>query len=181
MEEKSTFWKNSLKHGLIVGLVLIIYAVLLYVLDLNLNSALSYVNYVILGAAFILATKAYRDNELNGNISYGKALGYSVVILTISTLISIIYSYLMITVIDPDIVDKMIALGEEKMLERGMSDEQIEMAQEMQSKIMSPGVMMIMGFISMMLIGTILALITSAFVKKEGNPFNEVIDNENAE
>ncbi len=181
MEDKSTFWKNSLKHGLIVGLAMVVYGVLLYILELNLNTALGYVNYVILIAGFILGTKAFRDHELNGNISYGRALGYSVVILTVATLISIIYSYLMMTVIDPDMVNKIQAIGEEKMLERGMTDEQIEMAQKMNSKFMSPGIMMTFAFVGMMIFGTILALITSAFVKKEGDPYNAAMEDINEE
>lgn len=181
MEDKSTFWKNSLKHGLIVGLAMVVYGILLYILELNLNTALGYVNYAILIAGFILGTKAFRDNELNGTISYGRAFGYSVVILTVATVIYIIYSYLMMTVIDPDIINKMQALGEEKMLERGMTDEQIEMAQQMNSKIMGPGLMSIIGFFGMMFIGTILALITSAFVKKEGDPYNAAMEDINEE
>ncbi|MCK5029063.1 MAG: DUF4199 domain-containing protein [Bacteroidales bacterium] len=175
MEEKSLFWKNSLKHGLIVGLVIIIYSVLLYVLELNLIQALGYVVYAILIAGFILGTKAFRDTNLNGNISYGKAFGYSIVILLIASIIYSIYSYLLITVIDPDMVDKIIALGEEKMLKQGMTDDQIEMAQSMQKRFMSPVFMGIMSFIGTMFIGTILALITSAVVKKEGDPYQEAM------
>ncbi len=175
MEEKSLFWKNSLKHGLIVGLVILIYSVLLYVLELNLIQALGYVVYVILFAGFILGTKAFRDNNLNGNISYGRAFGYSIVILLVASIISSIYNYLLVTVIDPDIVEKIMALGEEKMLEKGLTDDQIEMAQSMQKKFMSPVFMSIMAFIGTMFFGTIIALITSAIVKKEGDPYQEAM------
>lgn len=175
MEEKSLFWKNSLKHGLIVGLVIIIYSVLLYVLELNLIQALGYVVYVIFIAGFILGTKAFRDTNLNGNISYGKAFGYSIVILLVASIIYSIYSYLLIAVIDPDLVDKMIAVGEEKMLEKGMTDDQIEMAQSMQKKFMSPSIMSIFTFVGTMFFGTIIALITSAIVKKEGDPYQEAM------
>jgi hypothetical protein len=181
MEEKSTFWKSSLMHGLMVGLAVVIYSVLLYVLDLNLVSALNYVVYVIFIAGFILGTKAYRDNNLNGSISYGKAFGYSMIILLVAALIHTIYSYLMVTVIDPDIIDKMIALGEEKMLEQGMTDEQIEMAQSIQTKFMNPAFMMITGFLGQVIFGTIIALITSAFVKKEGNPYDAAMQDVNEE
>jgi Protein of unknown function (DUF4199) len=175
MEEKSLFWKNSLKHGLIVGLVIIIYSVLLYVFDLNLIQALGYVVYVIFIAGFFLGTKAFRDNNLNGNISYGRAFGYSIVILLIGSIIYSIYSYFLVAVIDPDLIDKMLALGEEKMLQQGMSDDQIEMAQSMQKKFMSPGIMSVIGFFGLMFIGTILALITSAIVKKDGDPYQEAM------
>ncbi len=175
MEEKSLFWKNSLKHGLIVGLVIIIYSVLLYVFELNLIQALGYVVYVIFIAGFILGTKEFRDNNLNGHISYGRAFGYSIVILLIGAIIYSIYSFLLVTVIDPDIVDKMLAMAEEKMLERGMTDDQVEMAQSMQKKFMSPVFMSTMAFIFTMFFGTIIALITSAIVKKDGDPYQKAM------
>ena len=106
MEEKSTFLKNSLTHGLITGLAVVIYSVLLYVLELNLNTALGYVVYIIIIAGFFLGTKAYRNNNLNGTISYGKALGYSTMILLVVAITSTIYSYLLVTVLDPDITEK---------------------------------------------------------------------------
>lgn len=181
MEEKSTFLKNSLTHGLITGLAVVIYSVLLYVLELNLNSALGYVAYIIIIAGFFLGTKSYRDNNLNGTISYGKALGYSTMILLIVAIVSTLYNYLLFTIIDPDIVDKMIALGEEKMLEKGMSDEQIEMTISIQNKFMSPILMTISGFIEMMFIGFLLALITSAVVKKEDDPYQAAMQDINEE
>ena len=59
----------------------------------------------------------------------------------------------------------------EEMLKRGMSDEQIEMAQSMQKNFMNPGFINIMGFVVTSIWGFVLALITSAFIKKEGDPF----------
>lgn len=175
MEQKSLFWKNSIKHGIIIGLGLIIYSVILYVLELNLNNVLNNLSYLILIAGFYFGTKAYRDKELNGHINYGKAFGYSMIILLIAAIISNVYGYIFMKFIDPDIVEKIKALSEEKMLERGMSDEQVEMSMKMQSKFMSPGIMMIFGFVWYMIFGTILALLTSIFVKKQGDPYQSAM------
>jgi hypothetical protein len=175
MEEKSTLWKSGLTHGLITGLALIIYSVLLFVLELNLKSGLNYLAYLIIIAGFIYGTKTYRDNALNGSITYSKALGYSTVILLVAAILSTIYNYVFFTIIDPDIVDKILAVSEEKMLSRGMSDEQIEMGIEMSKKFMSPVLMTIMGFIWTMIFGFILALITSAFIKKDDDSFQNAM------
>ncbi|HAN18653.1 MAG: hypothetical protein A2X13_13500 [Bacteroidetes bacterium GWC2_33_15] len=171
MNEKSTFWKTSITNGAILGIALIIYSVLLFIFDLSMNKSLGYINYVILLAGLIWFTKSYRDNNMGGIISYGQALGFGTMVVVFAALISGIYGYIFMKFIDPSIIDKIIALGEEEMLKRGMSDEQIEMAQSMQKNFMNPGFINIMGFVVTSIWGFVLALITSAFIKKEGDPF----------
>ena len=171
MNEKSTFWKSSATSGVILGIILIIYSVLLYILELSLNKSMGYGTYLFIIAGLIWFTLSYRNNNLGGSISYGQALGYGTVMIVIAALISSIYNYIFISYIDPSMIDKMIAMGEEELLKQGMSDEQIEMAQSIQKKIMSPGLMNIFGFIGMVIVGFIINLITSAIVKKEGDPY----------
>ena len=175
MEKKSSFWKANLTNGLILGLALIIYSVLLYIFDLNLNKYLGYVSYIIIIAGVILGTKSYRDNNLNGFITYGQALGFGTMLVVVAAVLSAIYTYLFVAIIDPDIIDKILAISEEEMLKKGMSDDQVEMAQSFSKKLMSPVVMSITGFIGTSIVGFILSLITSAFLKKEGDPYQEAM------
>jgi hypothetical protein len=171
MNEKSVFWKSSATSGVILGIVLIIYSVLLYILDLYLNKSLGYVSNLFLIIGLWWFTKSYRDNTLGGTISYGQALGYATVIVIVTALISSIYSYVFLSYIDPSMLDKIAAMSEEEMLKQGMSDEQIEMAQTMGKKFMNPALMNIMAFIGTVIFGFLIALITSAIVKKEGDPY----------
>jgi len=171
MNEKSTFWKASITNGAILGIALIIFSVLLYILDLTTTKGMNYISYVIIIAGIIWATKTYRDNNLGGTISYGQALGFATMVVVIAALISSIYSYVFMKFIDPSVIDKIIAMGEEEMIKRGMNDEQIEMTQSMQAKFMKPGLMNIIGFFALVLWGFVLALITSIFMKKEGDPY----------
>jgi hypothetical protein len=175
MNEKPTFWKSSLTSGVILGIVLIIYSVILYMLNLNMNKTLGYVNYVFIIGGLIWFTKSYRDNSLNGTMSYGQALGYSTIMVVTAALISSIYSYVLMKYIDPSLIEKIIALGEQEMINQGMSDDQIEMAQSMQKKFMQPGLMNIIGFITFSILSFIVALITSAIVKKEGDPYKSAM------
>ncbi|MBU8891624.1 MAG: DUF4199 domain-containing protein [Bacteroidales bacterium] len=175
MEKKSSFRKAILTNGLMLGLALIIYSVLLYIFDLNLNKSLGYVSYIIILAGLIFWTKSYRDNNMNGFITYGQALGFGTMIVIVAAVLSAIYTYLFVTVIDPDIIDKILAISEEEMLKKGMSDDQVEMAQSFSKKFMSPVVMSISGFIGTSILGFILSLITSAFLKKEGDPYQEAM------
>jgi len=176
MEKKSnSVFKAALNHGLILGLVLVIFAVLLFIFNLHLNKYLGYVNYVIIIAFLIWGVKSYRENNLNGVISYGKALGFSTIIVLIASLIFGIYNYLLISIIDPDYIEKMLALAEEQLLKQGIPDEQIEMGLSLQKKMMSPVLISLFSFLGMMFWGFIIALITSAFFKKEGDPYQNAM------
>ena len=176
MEEKSTSpFKAGLTNGIILGLALIIYSVLLYVLDLNLNKYLGWVSYIIMIAIIIYATNAYRKNTLNGNMSYGQALGLATIIIVFGALLSSIYEYIFITIIDPGYMDKVLAAAEEQLLQQGLSDDQIEMGLSVQRKMMQPFVVSILNFFGTVFIGFIISLITSAFLKKEGDPYQEAM------
>ncbi|MFP4024900.1 MAG: DUF4199 domain-containing protein [Thiohalospira sp.] len=176
MEEKSnSFFKTAINLGVILGLALIIYSILLFFFNLHLNKYLGYVIYVIIIAFFIWGVKYYRDNNLNGIISFSKALGLSTLILLFASVLYNIYSYLLVTVIDPDYIDKLLLMVEEQLLKQGIPDEQIELGVAMQKKMMKPLLMSLFGFIGMMFFGFIIALITSAIVKKEGDPYQSAM------
>ena len=118
MEEKSTSKsKVILINGIILGLALIVYSVLLYIFDLNLNSYLSWVNYIIIVGVVVYATKNYKDNSLNGIMTYGQALGLGTLIILLGVLLSSIYYYIFVTAIDPDFLSKGLAVMEEKLLD----------------------------------------------------------------
>ena len=56
------------------------------------------------------------------------------------------------------------------MIERGIPESAMEQGMKIQEKIMTPGIMNLLGIFNNMLFGTVLALIISIFTKKEGNP-----------
>ena len=176
MEEKSnSFFKTAINLGVMLGLALIIYSILLFFFNLHLNKYLKNVIYVIIIAFFIWGVKSYRDNHLNGIISYSKALGLSTLMLLLAAIIYTIYSYLLVTVIDPDYIDKLLLMTEEQLLKQGVTDEQIELGVAMQKKIMKPFLISLLVFIEMMFFGFIIALITSAILKKEGDPYQSAM------
>jgi len=61
-ENKSLFWKNAMNFGAIVGLALIVYSVILFVIGKNESQVAGILNYVILIAGIYIGTKQYRDN-----------------------------------------------------------------------------------------------------------------------
>ena len=167
MESKNTsIWYNGLVWGAILGFIGIIYAVILYMLDQNLNQNLGYLGMVITIVILILGVRSYRDNIMGGILPFNPAFKFGFVVVVVSTVINLIYSYILWTVIDPGIITKMKDMQMEKMLEQGIPEEALDQAMAISSKFMTPLMMTIMGLFFGILMGTIIALIVAAIFKK---------------
>ena len=176
MEEKSnSIWKSGLTYGVMLGLILIIYSVLLYVMDQSFNKGLGYVSFGFIAAILFYGTKTYRDNSLNGFISYGQSLGFGMIIILFAGILHSIYFMIHINIIDTEYISKLLAFTEEELLKKSMTDDQIEMTLSMQKKMLKPALMTLFGFLGTAFWGFIIALITSIFVKKQGDPYQEAM------
>ena len=171
---ENTFLRSTMTIGLITGLALIIYTLLLYATNnlLNQNFALGVINYIILIAGIIIGTRSYRDQSLSGYITYGKALGYGVVLCVFTGIVVGIFTYLLYEVIDPSLMEQNMKVIQEEMLNRGISPDQVEAMTEMQARFRTPFMMLIGSIFTYSLLGLIFSLVTSAFLKKEKPMFN---------
>ena len=166
MENKNTtVLYNGLVWGAILCFVGIIYNVILYMLDQNLNQNLGYLGMVITIVILILGVRSYRDNIMGGILPFSPAFKFGFVVVVVSTVINLIYSYILWTVIDPGIIGKMKDMQMEKMLEQGIPEEALDQAMAISGKFMTPMMMMIMALFFGILIGTIIALIVAAIFK----------------
>ena len=170
MEEKVSVWKASLTNGLILGLLGVVYSLVVYFLDLSFNKVQGYVFLLILIVALFYLVKSYRDNFLHGYINFGQAVGAGVVIFVYYSIISAVFAYILYSVIDPGLIDKQLAFGEEMMLKRGLPQEAIDASMKIQKKMLVPEIMAPFSILGNMLTGTIMSLLVAIFVRKEGNP-----------
>lgn len=168
MEEK----KQSLAlvtsgYGLILGIVVIVFSLLLFVLDVNRQSSINYLSYVFVIAGVIIFQINYRNKHLGGFITYGQAFMVGFLTIVWYSVIIAIFTYIFFTYIDPGAVEEMRQISEQQMIERGMSDQEVDQAMTMVERFQSPMWMTIWALIGGVVIGVIISLITSIFVKKE--------------
>lgn len=173
MEEKVSVWKANLTNGIILGLIGIVYTLVLYFLDMTFNKSLGYIFMVVQIGILFYMLKSYRDTYLHGYMTYGQSLGAGVVIILYSTILTTIFSYILYKFIDTGLTGKILAITEEGMAKRGMTQEQIDGAMTVSKKMFTPGFMIISGFLGSMFFGTIISLLVSIFTRKEGNPLVE--------
>jgi hypothetical protein len=176
MEQKSTsIWKSGLTLGVYLGIVIILYSVVLYVTGLAFNKVAGYVSMALLLIGIIVIQLNYKKEQ--GNIlSYGQGVGVAVIAMISTGVISMVYTYLLYAVIDPDHYQQLLLFTEEQttatLIDRGMGEDQIQMSLEMQQKFQTPVILAIGTLVSSLVIGSIASLITSIFIKK--NPSDEV-------
>ena len=132
MENKVSAWKGNLNAGIILGLIGIIWTLVLWFLDQSMNRSLGWIFFVVLIIGLFFGIKSYRDKYRNGFITYGQSLGAGVIIMLYYSLISAVFTYILYKFIDPNLVDKMLALTEEQLVERGLAEGMIEQSMQMQ-------------------------------------------------
>jgi len=178
MEEKRSVWKETLNYGIIMGLIGVGISVLTYMFDLMLKTWIMWPSLLISILVLYFLLRSYRDHYNNGYITYGKAVGAGVVMNIYAAIISAIFVFVLYSFIDPGLIDKSMALTEQKMAERGLPDAAIDQAMQMQAKIMKPWFTTLMSTISSVFYGLILSLIVSLFIMKKGNPLLDELDEE---
>lgn len=178
MEEKVNPWKANMTSGLIMGLAGIIYNLLIWILDLSFNRSVGYIFIVISIFLLYYFVKSYRDNYLHGQITYGQSVGAGVIIFLYYSVIIAIFTYILYTVIDPQLTDKMLAYVEEQMRATGrVPDDAIDTAMSFQKKFLQPEITAPFSILGNMFFGTIVSLIVGIFTKREGNPLLESTEN----
>jgi hypothetical protein len=168
---KPSMFQSTLTWGAITGLASIVYTLILYFLDLTLNKPAGYAGMLILVGGIFLGCKAYRDQSLDGYISYGKSLGTGVLISVFYAVITTLFMVILYKWIAPELVGKVMAQSQENMASKGMSEDQMEKGLEMTKKFFIVG-LFIGGVFMSVFFGFLISLIVSIFIKKEGDPFN---------
>ena len=162
--------KFAINNGLLLGLLSIVLGVIFYVLDMHLerNWISSVLSLALTTGVIIYAFKQYKGaNE--GFMTLGQAIKLGLGIALIAGIIGVIFNYLLMNVIEPDMINQIMEKQQEAMIERNpnMTDQQLEAASEMTAKFMKPGMMAAFGLIGSLFFGFIISLITGLVMKRD--------------
>jgi hypothetical protein len=177
MEQNVNPWKANLTNGLILGLIGIVYALIMYFLDLSQNKVQGIVLILIQFVVVYLLLKSYRDNFRHGQLTYGQAVGAGVIIFLYYAIIMAVFTYILYAIIDPGLVSKQLAVAEQAMVQKGLPQSSIDAGMKIQQKIMKPAIIAPISIFGSMIWGTVVSLIVAIFVRKEGNPLIDTPEN----
>lgn len=163
--KKASLTATSLTYGLLTAIGFILITLLTYLFNLTEITWLSYLTYIVLVAGIIFGTIKFRDDDLGGFISYGRALGLGTLISLFAALISGIFLYVFYSFIAPDAFEQIRMLAEQRIIEANpdITDQQLDLAMRMTTPLM----VLISSLFSVTFIGFVFSLATSAFLKKK--------------
>ncbi len=123
--------KFAINNGLLLGLLSIVLGVIFYVLDMHLerNWISSILSLALTTGVIIYAFKQYKGaNE--GFMTLGQAIKLGLGIALIAGIIGVIFNYLLMNVIEPDMINQIMEKQQEAMIESNpnMTDQQLEAA-----------------------------------------------------
>jgi hypothetical protein len=167
--------RHAATYGFYIGLALIVRSLLDYLFGFyGQNQAFNIVAYLIMAIGIVWATIQYRDKEKEGFISYGDSVGYGTLLSLFFGAITAVFTVILVTLISPDYMEHVMNMTRDALYEDGLfTEEQIEMTIAMMEKFRSPVFILFGGIIGSVIVGLIISLIASIFIKRNRPMFNE--------
>lgn len=169
--------KLAAKWALLGAVVMIIFNLLMYIVNVPYDSKLRWVGFLVIITVSILGSMEYRDKLMKNFASFGQIFGFVMILVVIYGLVVSIFSIINVTFIDKEMVSKILLENEIKFEEQGMEDAQIDMAMQWTKKMMTPMWMFIMGMFSTVLGGVFIGLPTAAILAKKRQEDGIILDN----
>ena len=121
----------------------------------------------------VMSLKYYRDNQLDGFMSFGKVFSSGISITFFFSILFAVYQYIMFKV-DPNMINQIMEEAIQELYNSGQSEENIENFMQISSEFMTPGLLGFSSFLSQMFTGGLFTLLISFFLKRNNpNPFQE--------
>ena len=155
-----------LHYGTILGLLSIVFALIIFFLDLHYaqENSVSFVNYGISITVLIIALLDFRKTN-NEILSLGDSIKMGMGVFLISAIYVSIYTFILLNFLDPETLIKSLEVTEMKILEQNpeISEDQLDQILSFQEKFSTPFVIstvliifsLISGFFSSLILGLI--------------------------
>ncbi|MGK7395478.1 MAG: DUF4199 domain-containing protein [Candidatus Cyclobacteriaceae bacterium M3_2C_046] len=161
----SNIWKTGFNAGLIIGLIMVIYTLILYMAELSSNQFLGWVNFLILIGGIVWAHRTFKASG-DGFMSYGQGLGLGAIMSGVAGILVGIFIFIYTSFVDPEFITRMIEEQRIALENQGFGDDQIDQTMGLTEAIMSPVMLMISSVLSYAFFGFLFSLVIAAFTKK---------------
>lgn len=170
MEEKlPSAGKSALYYGLVLGVALIVVSLILYLVEQQKEPAGIAIGTIALVAGIVLVQLDFRNKKLGGFISYGKAVKIAFLTMIFTGIIVALYTFVYHSYINTNDLLETRTEQIQGIYNRGMDAATEEQSIKWIEMTTTPLVSAIMVFISYPIIGLIIALLSSIFIKKDEN------------
>ena len=166
MENQANSKSLIINFGIYLGIATVLISLITYALGMHLDPhwSVSVISGILFIGLIVFGIKKYKD--ISGFLSWGQGVKIGVGIAIVAALIGTIYNYLFMTFLEPDLLTQMQELSNQKLLDQGQTEEQIEAINEMSSAFQSPFLIAALGIIGSAVGGFVVAAIAAAIMKK---------------
>jgi len=176
MEEKVKvpFLKPALIYGAILGFVSVFISLVFYFIGLSTANWANWVNTLISIVLLVYLLLQYRKDYLGGFASFGQIFWMALVAGIISSIIGVIFIYLLYSVIDPGLLEQVKIVAQEKIMSNSRIPESMydDIFEKMEKRTTAAGIAK-MGLYVGVFANALIGLIVAAFIKKEESPINQ--------
>lgn len=168
-ETKPKTGKYALTYGLILGAIGIVFALMLYSLDMHYQGGTMVmgVSLLITIAVIVIGMIQFKKDN-NGFMTFGQALKVGVGIGLIGGILGIIFNQILAGVIDPEMMGKAMEYQKGLLMETTkMTPEQIDAQMETIKKYSAPSMQIVFGLIYSVVISLLLSLIPALILKRK--------------
>ncbi|MDP5092614.1 MAG: DUF4199 domain-containing protein [Polaribacter sp.] len=169
MENQANSKNIILNNGLYFGVILILASLIPYGMGMHFEPTAGYFNFAAIVLVIILFPILGMNkfkNLNNGFMTWGQGVKIGLGIVLIGSVISIIYQYFFTTFIEPEFYNQLAEVTRNSLLDAGLTEDQIEMQMNMQSKFQGTPMGYAVGILFMAFIGFVSSAIIAAVKKK---------------
>lgn len=167
MENQVNSKNLIVNKGLTLGAAMVLFSLVMYATGnlLEPHWSGSLITSVLFIGIVVWGIKSFKS-ENGGFLSWGQGVKIGVGIAILAGLINVVYTYVLMNFIEPDLMNQMMEVQNQMYIDAGMTEEQIENTNEMSKKFQSPGITAAMGIIAYAIGGFIVSAIGAAIMKK---------------
>lgn len=167
--QNSSLKSNIITYGIILGSISVVFQIMLFLLDMHYknDSTAGIVALLITSGVLVYSFIVFKKNN-EGYMTLSEALKIGLGVSLISAIIGIIYTQLLVNVLDPDTMQKSLELSIDNMRAQNpeIPQEALETARSIQEKMSSPLIFSAVQIIFSLFFGFIISLIGGLIVKK---------------
>jgi len=167
MENSANSKSLIINYGIYLGVATVLISLITYALGMHLDThwAVSLVTIILFIGLIVFGIKKYRETN-EGFLTWGQGVKIGVGIAILAALIGAIYNYLFMSFIEPDFMNQAMEVSNQKLLDQGQTEEQIEAINKMSEAFRAPLLIAAMGIIGSAVGGFVVAAIAAAIMKK---------------
>jgi len=163
---------NALFYGIVLALANIVLTLLSYFLGFQTDKIamepwISIIQLAAVITVLWLGIRAAREESKDKSLTYGRGVLTGFLISLYSTLISVAYTIIHLTYVNPAYVDYKMDAIRQKWIQAGMSDAQMATLEKYTRFMFTPVPMAIYLLITFVIIGVVISLILAAFLKRK--------------